>query len=100
MPSSQRLAECWHRRDEQATMAIDLEGWLEALDRREFDVDGVAVTCWFGDRGRGRKHLVRLQPLADGVRFEATVATAKTLDGLAEDAARWAWRRNRASPLV
>jgi hypothetical protein len=81
-------------------MANELEGWLKSLDRRQFDVEGCSVTCWFGDRDSGRKHAVRLQRHVDGLRFEATVATAKTLDRMDEDPDRWAWRRNRASSLV
>jgi hypothetical protein len=81
-------------------MANELDGWLKLLDRRQFDVDGASVTCWFGDRGVARKHVVRVQRTTDGLRFEATVATAKTLEGMDEDPARWAWRRNRASSLV
>jgi hypothetical protein len=81
-------------------MATELEARLNALDRRRYDVDGTSVTCWFGERGTGRKHAVRLQDVPDGVRFEATVATAKTLDAMDDDPARWAWRRNRASSLV
>lgn len=81
-------------------MANELESWLKSLDRRQFDVEGSSVTCWFGDRHSGRKHVVRLKRHEDGLRFEATVATAKTLDRMDEDPARWAWRRNRASSLV
>jgi hypothetical protein len=80
-------------------MAIELGAWLKALDRQQFDVDGSSVTCWFGDRNVGRKHVVRVQALSDGVRLEATVATARTLDRM-EDPFRWAWRRNRHSSLV
>lgn len=81
-------------------MANELDGWLKALDRQHFDVVGTSVTCWFGDHDTGRRHVVRLQAVADGVRFEATVATARTLENMDEDPARWAWRRNRASSLV
>jgi hypothetical protein len=81
-------------------MATELDGWLKALDRRQFEVVGTSVTCWFGERDSGRKHVVRLQIVPDGVRFEATVATARTLENMDEDPARWAWRRNRASSLV
>lgn len=81
-------------------MANELESWLKSLDRRQFDVEGSSVTCWFGDRDSGRKHVVRLQRHKDGLRFEATVATARTLERMDEDPARWAWRRNRASSLV
>lgn len=81
-------------------MANELESWLKSLDRRQFDVEGSSVTCWFGDRDSGRKHVVRLQRHEDGLRFEATVATARTLARMNEDPARWAWRRNRASSLV
>jgi hypothetical protein len=52
-------------------LAIELENWLDGLDRRHFDVEGSAVTCWFGDKGSTRKQVVRLQVLSDGVRFEA-----------------------------
>lgn len=81
-------------------MANELEAWLKALDPRQFDVEGSSVTCWFADRDTGRKHVVRVQRHDGGLRFEATVATAKTLDRMDEDPARWAWRRNRASSLV
>jgi hypothetical protein len=81
-------------------MASELETWLKGLDRRQFDVNGSSITCWFGDRTTGRKHVVRLESRKDGVRFEATAATAKILDSMNEDPTRWAWRRNRASNLV
>ncbi len=81
-------------------MANELERWLKALDRQQFDVAGSSVTCWFGDHDTNRRHVVRLQMMPDGVRFEATVATARTLESMDEDPVRWAWRRNRASSLV
>jgi hypothetical protein len=81
-------------------MEEELDRWLKGLDRRQFSVQGLSVTCRLGDHDTGRKHVVRLQTTPDGVRFEATVATASTLETMAEDPARWAWRRNRASTLV
>jgi hypothetical protein len=81
-------------------MATELETWLNALDRRQFDVTESSVTCWFGERGVSRKHVVRVQPLEDAVRLEATIASARVLEGMVDDPARWAWRRNRSSTLV
>ena len=81
-------------------MATELEAWLKALDRRQFDVADSTVTCWFGERGVARKHVVRVETTADAIRFEATVASARVLEGMADDPARWAWRRNRSSTLV
>lgn len=81
-------------------MAERYRAWLKGLDRRVFDVDGGTVTCWFGPKGASRKHVVRVHDTDDGIRFEATVATARTLDRMVEDPARWVWRRNRDSDLV
>jgi hypothetical protein len=81
-------------------MATALETWLKHLDQRQFDVVSSSVTCWFGERGVGRKHVVRLQSLADAIRFEATVASARVLERMMDDPSRWAWRRNRSSTLV
>jgi hypothetical protein len=81
-------------------MATELEMWLKALHRNQFDVADSSVTCWFGERGVSRKHVVRLQTMEDAIRFEATVASARVLEGMADDPSRWAWRRNRSSTLV
>jgi hypothetical protein len=83
-------------------MPSELHGFMNALDRRRFDVADQVVTCWFGAKGQSRRHAVRLKPIEDGIKLEATVATAKTLDALSlyEDPHRWAWRRNRVSNLV
>jgi hypothetical protein len=83
-------------------MSNALDGFLQSLDKRRFDVAGHVVTCWFGARAESRRHAVRLTHVADGIRLEATVATARTLDSIAmhDDPHRWAWRRNRVSNLV
>lgn len=83
-------------------MTTDLEQYLKALDRQRFDVAGHVVTCWFGRKGESRRHAVRLREVEDGIRMEATVATARTLNAISQydDPHRWAWRRNRVSNLV
>jgi hypothetical protein len=83
-------------------MSTELTSWLRALDSKQFDVEGQSVTCWFGPREISRRHAVRLEATNDGIRMEATVATAKTIDFIndEDDAYLWAWRRNRASNLV
>ena len=83
-------------------MATEFSRLLQSLDRQRFDVDGQVVTCWFGPKGESRRHVVRLCEAEGGIRMEATVATARTLDSMDEhnEPHRWAWRRNRASNLV
>jgi hypothetical protein len=83
-------------------MPSELSDFTKALDRQRFDVADQLVTCWFGAKGQSRRHGVRLKPLEDGIKLEATVATAKTLNALSlySDPHRWAWRRNRVSNLV
>jgi hypothetical protein len=80
----------------------ELSQLLKALDRQRFDVAEHVVTCWFGRKGESRRHTVRVHKIDDGIRLEATVATARTLDSIAlyDDPHRWAWRRNRVSNLV
>lgn len=82
--------------------ATSLREHLKSLDKRQFDVADHVVTCWFGRKGESRRHSVRLREVEDGIRMEATVATARTLDSIAlyDDPHRWAWRRNRVSNLV
>ena len=60
------------------------------------------MTCWFGRKGESRRHVARLSDVDGGIRMEATVVTARTLDLMAlyDDPHRWAWRRNRVSNLV
>src|SRR5687767_1478557 len=76
--------------------------FLRELDGRQFDVSDQAITCWFGRKGESRRHAVRVNTIKNGIRFEATVVTAKTVDSIAlyDDPHRWAWRRNRVSNLV
>lgn len=81
-------------------MSIELAEWLKALDRRRFDVGDRQVSCWFGPKDASRRHIVRIHDAAREIRMEATIATAKTLEAMSDDAHRWAWRRNRASMLV
>lgn len=83
-------------------MASELSGYLRALDRSQFDVAGTTVTCWFGSKGQSRRHAVRLTEAEGEIRFDATVATAKTVNAMAAngDPDIWAWRRNRASHVV
>jgi hypothetical protein len=83
-------------------MSTDLNRLLKSLDRQRFDVADSVVTCWFGKKGESRRHSVRLAVVDSGIRMEATVATARTLDAMAVhgDPHRWAWRRNRVSNLV
>jgi hypothetical protein len=83
-------------------MSSALDGLLRSLDKPRFDVESGRVTCWFGVKGESRHHTVRVTEVADGIRLEATVATARTLDSIAmyDDPHRWAWRRNRVSNLV
>ena len=83
-------------------MSTDLNRLLKSLDRQRFDVADSVVTCWFGKKGESRRHSVRLAVVDSGIRMEATVATARTLDAMAvhSDPHRWAWRRNRVSNLV
>ncbi len=83
-------------------MSNELRQLLKSLDRQRFDVEDHVVTCWFGPKGESRRHSVRLGDVDGGIRMEATVATARTLDLLAlhDDPHRWAWRRNRVSNLV
>ena len=80
-------------------MSSELKQFLRSLDRGQFDVTGDVVTCWFGRKGDSRRHLVRLELVEAGIRMEATVATARTVNAI-EDADKWAWRRNRVSNLV
>ena len=60
------------------------------------------VTCWFGPKDTGRRHVVCVTDHGDAIRMEAIVATAKTLESIEmyDDAHKWAWRRNRATNLV
>ena len=83
-------------------MSTELSQLLKSLDRRRFDVADSVVTCWFGRKDEGRHHAVRLSDVEHGIRMEATVATARTVDSIAryQDPQRWAWRLNRASNLV
>lgn len=83
-------------------MSRVLEPFLEGLDRRHFDVDDGVITCWFGTRGESRRHSVRVRQVDGGIRLEATVATARTLDLMSDhqDPYVWTWRRNRVSHLV
>jgi len=83
-------------------MSTELNSLLKSLDRQRFDVADSVVTCWFGKKGESRRHSVRLALAAGGIRMEATVATARTLDAMAvyDDPHRWVWRRNRVSNLV
>jgi hypothetical protein len=83
-------------------IAADLRQLLTSLDRQRYDVSDHRVTCWFGPKGESRRHLVRLEAVEGGIRMEATVATARTLETMAiyHDPHRWAWRRNRVSNLV
>jgi hypothetical protein len=83
-------------------MSNELSSWLKALDRQGFEVEADVVTCGFGLKGMARRHAVRVREVQDGIRMEATVATARTLESMErhEDPHRWAWRRNRASSLV
>lgn len=83
-------------------MPSELSGYLRSLDPSRFDVAGTTVTCWFGSKGQSRRHAVRLTEAEGEIRFDATVATAKTVKAMAvnEDPDIWAWRRNRASHIV
>jgi hypothetical protein len=83
-------------------MSNELSQFMRALDKQRFEVADDVVTCWFGRKGESRRHAVRLKDVNDGIRLEATVVTAKTLDAIAmyDDPHRWAWRRNRVSNLV
>ena len=83
-------------------MPIELSKYLSKLDRAEYEVDGAKVTCWFGPRRSGRRQLVRVREVDDGIRMEATIATARTLDSIRmhDDPSRWAWRRNKVRHIV
>jgi hypothetical protein len=83
-------------------MSSELRALLKSLDRQQFDVAEHVVTCWFGRKGESRRHSVRLRDVDGGIRMEATVVTARTLDLLSvhSDPDLWAWRRNRVSNLV
>src|SRR5687767_9734227 len=81
-------------------MSTELARYLKALDKRQFEVGDGVVTCWFGTKGQSRRHSVRLQDTADAIRFQATIATARTLELMEDDPQRWAWRRNRSSALI
>jgi hypothetical protein len=87
----------------EKAMSGELRGLLKSLDHKRFDVADHAVTCWFGRKGESRRHVVRLQEVEAGIRMEATVVTARTLEAFEkheQDPHLWAWRRNRVSNLV
>jgi len=73
---------------------------LSSLDRRNFDVDGTKVVCWFGEKDSGRKQAVRIGEELDGIRFEATVVGRAMLEQFEGDQHRQAWRRNRSTTLA
>lgn len=83
-------------------MSAELRQWLKALDRRQFDVIGDAVTCWFGEKGESRRHDVRLVDEGSQIRLEATIATRAHVEQMEEHGSvyRWAWRRNRGNAIV
>jgi hypothetical protein len=83
-------------------MSSELNDWIKTLDKCQYDVDGNVVTCWFGPKGTGRRHAVRLTEVEAGIRIEATIATARILEAISmyDDPHRWAWRRNKARHLV
>ena len=83
-------------------MSTELSNRIKTLDKQQYDVSGNVVTCWFGPKGAGRRHAVRLTEVEAGIRIEATVATARTLESIAmyDDPHRWAWRRNKTRHLV